>query len=619
MRLSLKQILWLWVAIIMMVGLLFGMAYQRFNSDTLVTGLKKELNKAYPGANIEIGNIDTSFLIDINLAIDSITVSKSGIKELTLNHLELKIPWWSLLLESGRVQLNIEGLVLNIPKKEKNLAPLKDKKTTEQMSEESHTLELKLPKYVLNSSLNIRIKDLELIDPKQGSRRLKLSKVIIRDYKVGSKTAFELNIPLSIKWEGNYTGEVWIFGDFISNGEKLDINWRADARGFNQKDWNLNDLFIEGTGHWNPAQKIIEAKVSLIQSSKNISTLDIKVTDNKLSLTGPINQIPLEMIKPLIKYFHPKKELSFFKGSELGTGHFSWNYAWPGSIYHFDLKLGFEGTFFDDQGIWNLEWMSESYKLGFVGIDKKTRFDGLWTPKEVSHKLWFDSKMMNSENLEVYDPFLKYIFPVAKQTTELSFHEVVSEDKLYTGLVSLKRSPLTGQKTLSMKISQEKNSIDAVWSLGEDKAEKVSLQAVKFPLGSFGTYFHPSLVNSLAVLDGVLNIAWVKDIYEGKGNINLSIASFSTGKSSWMKFWEFFAGNFGLIEKPQDLSINANWSKGSLTLKKLSVEGQNLKGMMTGKLDFNGKNSDIYWTDTLSPQKKKIPKTFIIDQFMRSL
>ena len=78
MRLSLKQMLWLWTAIMMMVGLLFGMAYQRFNSEALVVGLKKELQRVYPQSEVNIGNISTSFLVDINLSLENLSVTKNN-------------------------------------------------------------------------------------------------------------------------------------------------------------------------------------------------------------------------------------------------------------------------------------------------------------------------------------------------------------------------------------------------------------------------------------------------------------------------------------------------------------------------------------------------------------
>lgn len=614
MRLSLKQMLWLWVAIIAMIGLLFGMAYQRFNKDILVDGFKKELERVYPNSVVKIGDISTSFLVDINLAIDEVSVEREQRHELSLNHLELKIPWWSLLMGSGRVQLNVEGLTLNLPQKK-----IQQKKSTPSVSSSSTPIQLSLPEYVLNSSLNIRIKDLELIDPDQNERRLKLSKVIIRDYKVGDKTAFELNIPLSIKWGGVYSGEIWVFGDFLSNGEKVDINWRADSRGFKQEEWNLNDLFIEGKGSWSAVTQNIDAKVSLIHSSKKISELDIKVTQERLSMTGPINQIPVEIIKPLIKQFHPRSELSYFKGSELGNGHFSWNYTWPGVSHHFDLRLGFEGDFYSERGIWSVNWMSESYALDFVSADKKLRYEGKWSEEGISHHGHLEGRNIDSKGLDIFNPFITYLYPVKNQKFSLSLHEVIWSEKLYSGTITLDKLPSEGSKVFSMKLKNDKAELDFNWQFASDASQKISLKASQFTLGPFGTYFHSSLANSSAVLNGKLDADWKEDLYQGKGSASLSIIGFSQGKASWDKYWDFIAKNFSLMTKPDQVNLHADWKAGLLKVKKLNVQGAGLKAQMTGKLDFSGKKSELVWQDQLSPSSKKMTQSFIIDEFMRSL
>ncbi|MFY7992903.1 MAG: hypothetical protein ACOVP4_06405 [Bacteriovoracaceae bacterium] len=620
MRLSMKQMLWLWIAIMMMVGLLFGMAYQRFNGEALVAGLQKELQRVYPQSEVNIGNISTSFLVDINLSLENLSVTKNNKKELSLKHLELKIPWWSLLVDSGRIQLNIEGLILHLPQKQSSIKVLESQnKKKEVISKE--LVQLSLPSYIANSSLNIRVKDLELIDPDLNERRLNLSKVIIRDYKVGSKTAFELNIPLSIKWGGSYKGEIWVFGDFISSGQQVHMSWRADARGFNQENWNLNDLFVEGKGLWEPQAQNLEAKITLIHSSKRISELEIKSTHQRLSVKGPINQLPVEIIKPLIKQFHPRPQVSFFKGSELGNGHFSWNYTWPGTKSHFDLRLGFEGDFYQEPGFWNLEWISEAYGIDFVASDKKLRFEGKWGPQKISHKVSLEGRSIESEFFNKIDPLLVNIYPVDEQNFEISLHDVIWKESNYTGKVLSQKKPLLGDSRFEMKLSNEKNVLDFNWSklMSSNGKKSVFFKAINFPVGPFGSYFHQSLDNSPSVINGKLEASWSEDLYAGKGFIAFSLTNFSSNKQSWKVYWDFIANNFSFSARPEEINIQADWKDRSLKLKKLSVLGNNLKGVLTGKLDFNGKKSELIWQDQSIPGSKKLIKNFIITDFMRSL
>lgn len=614
MRLSLKQMLWLWAAIMMMVGLLFGMAYQRFNGEILVEGLKKELHHLYPKSQVTIGTVSTTFLVDINLMVQSVTVEKNGKKELELKQLELKIPWWSLLLESGRVQLNVEGLTLNLPQKKNTNLPPDAEVANNQISS---PVQLTLPNYVLNSSLNIRVKDLELIDPEQNERRLNLSKVIIRDYRVGEKTAFELNIPLTIKWGGVYSGEIWVFGDFLTNGDKLDINWRADSRGFKQEEWNLNDLFIEGKGNWTFVSQSLDAKVSLMQSSKKISELDIKITKENLNMEGPINQIPVETIKPLLKQFHPRKELSFYRGNELGNGHFQWNHSYTQGTHQFDLRLGFEGEFQQEKGHWNFEWMNESYETSFIAADKKLRYQGKWSPVGVSHYVHMEGREISSAYLDSLDRFLIYLYPVPEQKFEISLHDVLWKDKLYSGNIVSTKKPKENSSHFLMKLKNEKSDFDFSWMNSSEK--KIVLKGNKFLIGPFGTYLHPSLSDSNAVLSGKFEAGWQKDIYQGIGTSSLIITHFSDEKSSWSKYWDFIAKNFSIAQKPDEVALQLEWKSGLMKIKKVTVSGSNLKGNLTGKLDFTGKKSELIWQDQSITPFKKTTQNFIIDEFMRSL
>lgn len=610
--------LWLWLAILLMMGLLFGMAYQRFNSDTLVDGLRKELRRIYPHSKIHIGEAKTQFLVDLNVKINELLVENEGHKELQVNHLELKIPWWTLLSESGRVQLNIEGLLLNLPHK-KGSAPNQqsDKVLTFDLAT-PQTIQLSLPKYVIDSALNIRIKDLELIDPEQGERRLKLSKVIIRDYKVGEKTAFELNIPLSIKWGGSYTGEIWVFGDFLATKQMIQTNWRADARGFKQEDWNLNDLFLEGQGTWNYQDRNLESQIALIHSSKKISELSIKISKENLSLSGPINQLPLDIIKPLVKQFHPRKELSYFIGSELATGHFAWTYTWPGVKHHFDLRLGFEGEFYKDQGVWGLQWASEAYNLDFTSLDKKTKFSGLWSPQGIHHKLDLDNKSIHSADLITFDPLFVYVFSTPEQKLDIKLNQVLWKDKLYSGSLSFLKRPIEKSKAYEMRLTHEKAKFDYNWTLSATGDQKLDIKSSDFILGPFGTYFHESLNDSMAKINGKIDMSWNEDPFLGKGSSNLSISQFSDRNPSWNKYWDLVAQRFSIAAKPEEIGLQMDWKNGNLKLKKLTANGPQIKSLFTGKLDFTGKKSEIIQQDQLS-NGKKTTQSFIINEFVRTL
>jgi hypothetical protein len=168
--------------------------------------------KNFPNAVVEIGDINMSLGLKVSFTVDKLSVSEKLnekiLPALKLNGLEIVVPLWSIIVGEGNIEINLtkpdihlvkNGEALNfvrlfknpnqenVPAQNNNAANLKDSKTQD-------SVELELPAFLLNSTINLRVADANLnYSVEQQKGNIIIEKIILKNIGLKSQPAFEIN------------------------------------------------------------------------------------------------------------------------------------------------------------------------------------------------------------------------------------------------------------------------------------------------------------------------------------------------------------------------------------------------------------------------------------------
>src|SRR5262245_15241790 len=110
MRVSFKILAFMWLGLLIIIGGLLYNAYSSLKPETFIALLRTQVEKNYPGAKLDVGNIDYRFSLDFNLNLKDLQLRRSGKLLATVGKIELKVPWWLLIINRGNAQINLSSL-----------------------------------------------------------------------------------------------------------------------------------------------------------------------------------------------------------------------------------------------------------------------------------------------------------------------------------------------------------------------------------------------------------------------------------------------------------------------------------------------------------------------------
>lgn len=294
MRVSYKIILIIWAVLFAAFGALVYFTYSRLQPDTFVNLLKEQIEKNYPGSQVQIGHMDYHPALDLSLSFKDIQISRPDRKLGSIGELEIRVPWWLLISDRGNAQINVNGLEVFLTRDdEANLTQpsspkFKDKKV----------IRVVMPEYLAHAKYTLRAKDIMIRDALDSRRNFILSKLLVKEFQYGKNSAFELNIPIEINHnKAKFTSELWLFGDLTPDKDLWRLNFRGEFKTRDLTDKSdLEDLALDGKADFKPAELNLQSSLTFFIQREQIGQGKIVADKDELGMDLNFTAFPLDYL-----------------------------------------------------------------------------------------------------------------------------------------------------------------------------------------------------------------------------------------------------------------------------------------------------------------------------------
>lgn len=213
------------ISFTLIMGGLFFYAYKKISPAEIKKFTTEQLQKTFPKATVEIGEIKLTPSFSFKLQVDKVklTTQKDGrdIDLFSAQELRVKIPLWAALTGVGKIEVKLDKPAVNytefLPGDYANnwtyAMDIKPGVGTQENSSDKKEAPAKekgkitLPGFVANIKADIRVYDI-LVDYflKDGSKgQLILSRFLVKDISLKGQTAFELDSKFSFNMKNNQT------------------------------------------------------------------------------------------------------------------------------------------------------------------------------------------------------------------------------------------------------------------------------------------------------------------------------------------------------------------------------------------------------------------------------
>ena len=338
MRISLKVLAYMWLGLFLIIGGLLFNAYSKLKPETVIALLTEQVQKNYPGTKLEVGKVDYGFSLDFNLNLQNIHLRRSGKLLGSIGKIELKVPWWLLLVNKGNAQINLSNLDIYVDHHEAHeiKSVTNSLKTTD--------IKVTLPNYLADARYTLRAKNVSVRDIHNERRYFTVSKLLVREFQYGKNSAFELNIPIEITHgQVRYSSNLWLFGDVTPEMNVWNFNYRGEFRTKEASDkFEIEDLVIGGTAVFKPQSLDISSSVDLLIEKQNIGKGSINANQDSLNLNLNFTEIPLSYFSFMYEEIH-NPYLPKLEGKAHGVVNFDKKF--DADTATIGGKLSFDGSF----------------------------------------------------------------------------------------------------------------------------------------------------------------------------------------------------------------------------------------------------------------------------------
>ena len=213
------------ILVVLSLGGIFYYAYHKINGEELRGFMISSLERAFPYANVNVGEVGIQFGKSLNLTVQGFSLDLAGkktnfSKELfKIEKVGINIPLWVLLGFEQNIIINMEGAWINFVQSGKSSNWLEAyKKRSENRTESEPTNSTAMaPAFLTNGKINLKLTDTRLnyrFDKKQEGEIL-IKYFRVNNLGVKGNAAYELKSDISLKFsKQNIDTELSLIGQF---------------------------------------------------------------------------------------------------------------------------------------------------------------------------------------------------------------------------------------------------------------------------------------------------------------------------------------------------------------------------------------------------------------------
>lgn len=606
MRISLKFIGVLWLGLFLIIGGLLFNAYSKLKPETFIALLTEQVQKNYPGAKLNVGKINYRFSLDFNLNLQNIHLRRSGKLLGSIGEIELKVPWWLLLFNRGNAQINLKKLDIYIDHEKGHVA---DDRVA---APSAKTIQVSVPQYLSDAKFTLRAKEVSIRDIHNARRYFMVSKLLVREFRYGKNSAFELNIPIQIKHnETHYNSDLWLFGDVTPEFSQWRLNYRGEFRTKESSDkFQIEDLVINGAATFIPSTLAIKSDLNLLMDKSPVGKGEFMANQEDISVLMSFTKLPISYLG-LIYEDIQNPYMKKFEGDSSGSIKFVKKFE--NSQANVSGKLSFNGDFKLSEtnaiaGNWKIGFQDSRWEVSFMSPKGEASFfrrSYMDMKKNVvtqfNEELGFTNLDLNTV-LPTVLPVANFIpsIPGSYYSTTISFNKCLQGDKVFDGNFRYGLSP--EQKFYQGELIDSASSFKVNYS-DKNAAQALDINLTKFKMNPNFHLAAPYYYTSAEIqVDGKVEGRWKTAWPEGEWlvQINSEINGDQQGKIP--EFISKTSGFFGLDSKQyKKQSLNLSVKNNVVSVNSLMLEnGDSAK--IAGTLSSKQKSSL-----TLSyPKNKKV-------------
>jgi hypothetical protein len=608
MKISIRLLIFLWAGLFLVIGALLFNAYSKFKPENFIALLTEQVQENYPNTKLMVGNVSYRFSLDFNLNLQNIKLTRESKLLGSIGEIELKVPWWLLLMNSGNAQINIKDMDIFVDHHQTTT----NQDVTSSIKKR-HKLKISLPEYLLNTKYTLRAYQVSVKDIETGRRYFSASKLMVRDFQYGKNSAFELNIPISITHNNNqYSSDLWLFGDITPQASEWYLNFRGEFRTKeNGEKFQFDDLVIGGYATFFPRSLKIDSDVNFSVDKRPVGYGHLDINQEFIDLNVTLTSLPLNYLGFVSEEIKNPYLDNYQVASE---GEIKFKKMFDSSLAKVSGKLSFDGEFKLSEkdtilGKWQVSLLDSRWELSFMSPNGNASFfrRSLFSDKKNTMSQYVEEIGFSGLDLGVTISSLMPLYEFVSEdqssyfTSTINFKKCLLGDQVLDGTFKYGVNP--DQKFYFGDIHHDKSNL----TLNFENKGPVKLVDVKFKnfkWDSSYNFLKPFFNASKGTLNGNIQGQWIDGWEDGKWVIQVRGNDFLQTQGRYTDFISQTLNEFEIDENNfENQNLNLSGMDGKLSLNALELENvQKIK--ISGKL-----NSKLKSYLTLSLFDKKNTKT----------
>lgn len=595
MRVSIKYILGLWVVLLAIVGFLLYNAYAKLKPEIFISILQEQVQRNYPGTRLEVGKVDYRLSVDFNMGLRNILLKRADKVIGSLEEIELRLPWWLLLFQRGNAQVNLQNLTIFIDEDHEDPA------TADVVApgpKGPNRIRLTVPDYLAKAQFTLRAKAITIKDIHGSRRYVTINKLLVREFRFGKNSAFELNLPVVMSHnDTSYNSELWLFGDITPDKEEWDLKFRGEFRTSEAGDkLQLDDVIIDGKARFKPQEVNVASDLTFFIERKQIGAGTFKATDKELSIGLTFSDFPLTFLS---LFENEIKNPYIPQLTERSQGSVEIRKIYKSEALKLDGSLNFPGSFklaegAEVPGKWRITFNGSKWETSFITPKGEVSFFRRSVidfksggPVQYYEEIGFTDCDLATA-VQVLAPFERFLSETNKtySSSTVTFKKCLQGESSFDG--SFRYGAAPDRRFYVADLKDAKSSLKINFEQAGQKSA-LTFEAEKFAWIPQYTFLAPYFNTMTGTLDGKLEGRWTDSWIKGQWLSKLKAQGLTQYSGAWSTFFDRFWKVFNLTaaEAP-DQTWNLSLKNSIVTLEPLQLDGLD-PARLTGQLDLSMK------------------------------